>query len=78
MGNELPPDQVQEFSARMAEEIAKHWACIDQSPRRAHHKAMIKTAIGSAIVNALMLTTEEEMGVRVVDGWRMRGGAGGL
>lgn len=78
MGNELPPDQVQEFSARMAEEIAGHWRCIDQSPRRAHHKSMIKVAIGSAIVNAIMATTEEEMGISVVDGWRIKGGAGGL
>lgn len=51
-----------EVSLRMAEEIAKMWRSIDESPRRAQHKARIQLAIGKAIVDALIATTKEEMG----------------
>lgn len=51
-----------EISLRMAEEIAKTWRSIDESPRRAQHKAKIQIAIGKAIVDALIATTAEEMG----------------
>jgi hypothetical protein len=51
-------DQV---SLRMAEEIVATWRSMDTSPRRAQLKATIKVAIGRAITEALIITTNDEL-----------------
>lgn len=62
MTKPTPPSIVDEITLRFAEEVAKTWRSIDQSPRRAQHKARMQVAFGRVIVDAIAIVNDEEMG----------------
>lgn len=55
------PNALDEITARLAEEITKRWASFDRSPRRSEIRDTLRNSIATAIVNQLVITTDEEM-----------------
>lgn len=65
MRNKLPkrtPDAVDEISLRFAEETVQAWRGLRDSPNRDKYKEDLKVAFGKAIVEAIAVVTDEEMG----------------